>query len=187
MSKLEDYLSNQLFTRFGQYSIRRNYYPDWLKESAASRLQLDFYIDELKMAAEVQGDQHYKFIPHFHKDLAGFEALQKRDRDKAYLCEKNGVELYEIFTYTDADLFICSVKEKQDPDNFWQDPLPNESNILDGIDSRLRLLARKTRRDVLRHDHAEKNKQAGGAAITKMQRLSSRMLHSRDCGILHSQ
>lgn len=152
MSKLEDYLSDQLFTRFGQYSIRRNYYPDWLKESAAARLQLDFYIDELRMAVEVQGEQHYRFIPHFHKDLAGFYALQKRDKDKAYLCEKNGVELYEVFTYTDADLFVCAVKEKQEPDNFWQDPPPNEN----GVDSRLRLLARKTRRAILRHDHREK-------------------------------
>lgn len=40
MSKLEDYLSNELFTRFGQYSIRRNYFPDWLRTATGSKMQL---------------------------------------------------------------------------------------------------------------------------------------------------
>jgi hypothetical protein len=157
MSKLEDYLSNELFTRFGQYSIRRNYFPDWLRTSTGARMQLDFYIDELKMAAEVQGEQHYKFIPHFHVNMAGFEALQKRDKDKAFICEQNGIELYEIFTYVDADLFVSSVKEKQEPDDFYQIP-QDEEKILNenNVDPRLRLLARKTRRSILRHRQEDK-------------------------------
>lgn len=114
MSKLEDYLSNELFTRFGHYSIRRNYYPDWLKESSAAvRLQLDFFIPEINVAVEVQGEQHFRFVEYFHKDLAGFAASQKRDQDKAYLCKMNGVKLYEIFNYLDADLFVAELIEKE--------------------------------------------------------------------------
>lgn len=107
-SKLETYLSKELYTRFGQYSIRQNYHAQWLMG-----LELDFYIDELKLAAEVQGEQHYKFIPHFHKNKDGFEKQKIRDTQKSILCRENGVRLVEIFTEKDADLFISLVKEKE--------------------------------------------------------------------------
>jgi len=151
MSKLEEHLSNELFTRFGQYSIRRNYAPDWLRETG-HRLQLDFYIDELKIAAEVQGDQHYKFTPHFHGDLAGFEALQQRDRDKAFLCKKHGVELHEIFTYTDADLFVQEIQNRQDPQaRFVIIETEAEIERKYGVDIRISHKVRKARRAILRH------------------------------------
>ena len=58
-------------------------------------LRLDFYIPNLNIAIEVQGEQHYMSINKF----GGDDNLQKtiqRDRLKKYLCEKNGVKLYYI-------------------------------------------------------------------------------------------
>ena len=110
MSKLEKYLSKQLYSRFGQYSIRQNYRPDWLEG-----LELDFYIDEIKLAAEVQGEQHYKFIQHFHKSIENFELQKKRDEKKEYICREKGIKLFEIFTEKDADLFIKYIKDFSRP------------------------------------------------------------------------
>ena len=58
-------------------------------------LRLDFYIPDLNIAIEVQGEQHYKSINKF----GGDDNLQKtihRDKLKKSLCEKNGVKLYYI-------------------------------------------------------------------------------------------
>lgn len=78
MSKLESYLSKELYTRFGQYSIRQNYRPDWM-----DGLELDFYIQELKLAAEIQGAQHYSFVEFFHKNSKAFEDQKQRDANKS--------------------------------------------------------------------------------------------------------
>ena len=58
-------------------------------------LRLDFYIPDLNIAIEVQGEQHYMPINKF----GGYDNLQKtidRDKLKKTLCEKNGVKLYYI-------------------------------------------------------------------------------------------
>lgn len=109
-SRLEAYLSKELYTRFGQYSIRQNYRPDWLDD-----LELDFYIDELKLAAEVQGAQHYSFIEFFHRDAKTFEDQKQRDANKRYLCRVHKIELIEIDTEKDADLFVSLVLERSAP------------------------------------------------------------------------
>ena len=120
-SKLEKYLSHELYTRFGQYSIRQNYRPDWLEG-----LELDFYIDEIKLAAEVQGQQHYVFTPHFHKSIDDFNSQKERDERKKYICKLHGIKLVEIFTEKDADLFISLVREKQNTNKI---ELPTEIKI----------------------------------------------------------
>ncbi len=54
---------------------------------------LDFYIPMLKIAVEVQGEQHYKFNKHFHVTPEGFAKQRKRDREKAEWCDLNNIEL----------------------------------------------------------------------------------------------
>ena len=122
ISKLENYLAKELYTRFGQYSIRQNYRPDWLEG-----LELDFYIDELNLAAEVQGDQHYQFVEWFHRTKENFQKQLDRDAKKSLICRQRGIKLFEIFTEKDADLFITTIKEKNKPKEkyFYQEPSPN--------------------------------------------------------------
>jgi hypothetical protein len=53
----------------------------------------DFYWRDLKIAIEVQGTQHYEYVPAFHKSEDGFRAQQKRDKLKKELSMSNGVNL----------------------------------------------------------------------------------------------
>jgi hypothetical protein len=58
-----------------------------------SVLYLDFFIPNIKIGVEVHGEQHYKYVPFFHKSKAGFLQAQTRDRIKAEWCELNSIEL----------------------------------------------------------------------------------------------
>ena len=66
------------------------------------KLSLDFFIPMLDLAVEVHGQQHYHFIPFFHKDKRGFVQALNRDDDKAEWCEMNGVDLV-ILKYSDFE------------------------------------------------------------------------------------
>lgn len=72
--------------------------PDWLKSPQTGRnLEIDCYNDELKIAVEVQGRQHYEYTPHFHRrGEIDFENQKKRDRWKKAKCEKLGITFIEI-------------------------------------------------------------------------------------------
>ena len=59
-------------------------------------LFLDFYIPVHKMAIEVHGEQHYKYIQHFHQTAANFMSHKQRDKDKATWCEINGITLITL-------------------------------------------------------------------------------------------
>ena len=117
-SKLQRRLGDMLDKKFPQYRIRENYRPDWLVSSDRSILELDFYIEELKIAFEVQGAQHYQFIPFFHSDHAGFEKRLKYDREKQDLCYGRGVRLIEISTETDAIIAVKNIEEAIAKDNY---------------------------------------------------------------------
>lgn len=95
-SKLQRETSRALSEHFGGFTIRENTRPEWLRGSHGTRLELDFLIEELNIAVEVQGCQHYAFTPHFHSNMDGYMAALKRDRLKRAACVKYGVLLFEI-------------------------------------------------------------------------------------------
>jgi hypothetical protein len=70
--------------------------PIWLKTTDGKRLELDGYSEELSLAFEHQGQQHYKFTPHFHKSWNDFDNQIKRDKLKLKLCRNNKVKLLVI-------------------------------------------------------------------------------------------
>lgn len=57
---------------------------------------LDFYLPLIKTCVEVHGEQHYKFVPHFHGDVAGFTKAKKKDGDKKSWCNLNGIHFIEL-------------------------------------------------------------------------------------------
>lgn len=71
-------------------------WPIWLRVYEDTHLQLDGYNEELGIAFEHHGMQHYKFIKRFHKDLAGFHDQQFRDLVKESACDFFGVKLIII-------------------------------------------------------------------------------------------
>ena len=87
-SKCEDALRSHVRHCFRGWRVCFNHRPNWL-----AGLEVDVLIPELKLAFEMNGRQHYQFVPHFHGDEKGFAYQQERDRDKARLCAENGVTL----------------------------------------------------------------------------------------------
>ena len=95
-SRLQQQTSALLSVHLGQYTIRENHRPAWLEG-----LELDFYIEELQVGIEVQGQQHFEYVPHFHSNYADFLALRDRDERKADLCLRHDVVLCHIETARD--------------------------------------------------------------------------------------
>lgn len=62
--KIFEYLFDKKFSK-----IR----PEWLRNDEGNLLELDGYNDELKLAFEYNGIQHYEHIVHFYKTEEGFE------------------------------------------------------------------------------------------------------------------
>lgn len=62
-----------------------------------TRLTLDFYNANKKIAIEVQGRQHTKFIEFFHQNRMNFLHQLKRDQSKERFCELNDIKLVTIF------------------------------------------------------------------------------------------
>jgi hypothetical protein len=73
--------------------------PAWLKYIEGGNLELDMYNEELKLAVEYNGIQHYKYIPFFHRETDGFAKLQASDAFKASVCKERNVNLI-IIPYT---------------------------------------------------------------------------------------
>ena len=73
--------------------------PDFLKYKR--NLELDGYNEELKIAFEYNGQQHYKHTPFFHKKgIHQFNEQQKRDQFKKDKCHELGIKLIIIpYTY----------------------------------------------------------------------------------------
>lgn len=64
---------------------------------AGTRLSLDFYNANKRIAIEVQGEQHFKFVPFFHGNRNTYLKQIKRDVKKIEFCEINNITLVEIF------------------------------------------------------------------------------------------
>src|SRR6185369_239175 len=74
------------------------------KPSFLNGMQLDGYNEELKLAYEFQGPQHFSENPMFHKrGKIDLDEQRKRDQKKRDICKERGIDLIEI-SYG-ADLF----------------------------------------------------------------------------------
>ena len=59
-------------------------------------LKFDFFLPSRRLAVEVQGVQHDRFVAHFHKHRVGFLQSRGRDGRKAEFCELNEIDLVEL-------------------------------------------------------------------------------------------
>ena len=68
--------------------------PDFMQNPVTKEnLELDLYNEELKLAIEYNGRQHYEYVPFMHTTKESFYSQQYRDLIKQDLCKKNGIEL----------------------------------------------------------------------------------------------
>jgi hypothetical protein len=73
--------------------------PDFMvNQVTGSRynLELDCYNSELRLAVEYNGQQHYNYIPFFHKNKEAFYNQKYRDEIKRIRCKELGIILIEI-------------------------------------------------------------------------------------------
>lgn len=61
-----------------------------------TKLKIDFYIHELKIAFEFDGRQHNEHVPFYHGDKKGFARAQERDKEKEEWCYINNVRLIRV-------------------------------------------------------------------------------------------
>lgn len=70
--------------------------PRFLWTGPRGVMELDGYCEELGLAFEHHGEQHYRQVPRFHRTPADFEEQQRRDADKLARCAAAGVRIIEI-------------------------------------------------------------------------------------------
>jgi len=95
-SALQQIVRDTLFYELPIDSYVENSRPEWLYDQSGQRLELDFLISDANCAIEVQGAQHYTYIPFFHGDWDGFKQQLERDDKKREACKAHGITLFEI-------------------------------------------------------------------------------------------
>ena len=65
-------------------------------------LTCDFYLPFRQVVVECHGEQHYKFIPHFHGTRLGFSHSRYNDREKKEWCALNNIRM-AILPFSETD------------------------------------------------------------------------------------
>lgn len=63
------------------------------------KLRFDFYIPEMNLAIEFDGDQHGKYSPYIHRGFCNFLKQEERDMMKNKYCEEKGITLKRFSNY----------------------------------------------------------------------------------------
>jgi hypothetical protein len=102
----ESLLYNLIKNAFPEYNVITQYSPDWL-----GRQRIDIYIEELNVAIEYNGKQHYEPVTYFGgKD--GYLKTIERDKMKKQKCKRNGCELIEVKYDEDLPKTVESIKTR---------------------------------------------------------------------------
>ncbi len=82
-------------------------------------LELDGYCEELNAAFEYQGEQHFVYIPKWHKTEQNFKDRQLRDKLKTSLCSQMGISKINIHhKYAeDRERLVKHIKERLHSNN----------------------------------------------------------------------
>lgn len=68
--------------------------PVYIRKSEI--LYIDFFIPLIRKCIEVHGEQHYEFVPFYHRSQVDFLKQKKRDRDKKEWCDLNNLQYVEL-------------------------------------------------------------------------------------------
>jgi hypothetical protein len=78
--------------------------PGIKNETNIKSLTADFYIHTPRLMIEVQGEQHYKYVPFFHNNKLQFLKAKKLDKLKEKWCLINNIRLIELkYNQTDEE------------------------------------------------------------------------------------
>ena len=97
--KCSESLGERICKEFFEQLFRIDFpksYPEWLINKEGNILELDGYCEELKIAFEHQGTQHFEKTRLFTKDEKALEKRKRYDEIKRRLCNDKGIYLIEI-------------------------------------------------------------------------------------------
>lgn len=81
-------------------TFHHSIWPDWLRNPETGKaMELDLYNEELGIAIEYHGEQHYKYVRRFHNSPSDYESQVRRDNYKLDICEENGVYVITVPYY----------------------------------------------------------------------------------------
>jgi len=93
MSEIADKTYSLLKEVFPRNVIIKEHYVNY----KSTKLFFDFYIKDLDVLLECQGQQHLKFVKHFHEDKQGFVAHKKRDNLKIEYTQEKKIAFVRIY------------------------------------------------------------------------------------------
>ncbi len=88
--------------KFPSYRLMEEVAMPGSKTAMHNQLVLDFFLPNLKLAIEVHGEQHYKFVRHFHGTKKEFTKSKVRDLDKHLWCSQNNIQLV-VLPYSETE------------------------------------------------------------------------------------
>ena len=83
----------------------KNHSFEYKKEFTFSDLpnhKFDFFLPKENAIIEFDGEQHYKYVPFFHRNIENFYERCKKDKEKNRYCLEKNIKLYRI-PYTEID------------------------------------------------------------------------------------
>ena len=92
MSKIADDTYKVLKKLYPFDKITKEYYVNYKN----TRLFFDYFINSLRVLVECDGEQHYKYISHFHNSIEDFYAQKRRDNLKIEWAEKNDLTIMRV-------------------------------------------------------------------------------------------
>lgn len=120
--------------------------PDFLKNPETGRnLELDCYNDELKIALEYNGIQHYKWPNFTGQTKEQFISQLRRDKYKADICEKHGIYLIRVpynvshngikdyIKYYAPENYVERLKDEADPSRIYDNISEEDISFVDSF------------------------------------------------------
>jgi hypothetical protein len=95
MSQFQDLVGEMLDFWYPGETVYKNYRPPWL-----FGMELDFYFPELKFAIEVNGSQHYLFVPSMQSEPEKHTSQRQRDKRKRQIMFARGEHIIVIRSFS---------------------------------------------------------------------------------------
>ena len=108
MSNFSDKMFDCLKKSFPYFRIVKEFYVN----VDSNKYFFDFYVKELNILIECHGEQHLKFVKHYHGDMVGFNRQKNRDLAKEIYASENNYTLVKFFYNEEKKLTSKYVKEK---------------------------------------------------------------------------
>ena len=105
----EQHCKKSIEAKFPGHEFKKVRLDKFVNPFTGRTLELDLYNEELKLAIEYNGRQHYEFCSYFHGEMEEFEKQKVRDAIKEGYCDIFKIELIEIpslNSFEEIDKFI---------------------------------------------------------------------------------